>query len=71
MMAVLAVLLAVQLAGAGTGAAVSVSSDGWTITADKERAALKISRENLGTVLEEIRLNLRGHPRHRRSASVH
>jgi hypothetical protein len=58
--AVIGMLLAVQFGWAEGGAPVTVSSDGWTVTVEAEQATLSISRENLGTVLKEVQLNLGG-----------
>src|SRR3981081_1400160 len=35
-----------------------ISDQGWTITASRERGVLSLSQENLGPVLQNIRLNL-------------
>ena len=47
-------------ASAETGNPVSVSSDGWTVTADPEQGVLSIAHAKLGTVLKDVRLNLQG-----------
>jgi hypothetical protein len=39
---------------------VTLTSDGWTITADSAQATLSISHEKLGTVMKDVRLNLKG-----------
>jgi len=53
-------VLAVQVGWADPGTRLTVSSEGWTVTAEGEQRALTISREGLGTVLKDVRLNLRG-----------
>lgn len=50
------VLLAQTAKGADP---VTLTSDGWTITADSAQATLSISHEKLGTVMKNIRLSLR------------
>ena len=44
---------------------VSISSDGWTLTADGEQGVLGIAYEKLGTVLKDVRLNLQAEGRRR------
>jgi len=53
-------VLAIQVGWADAGTPVTVSSEGWTVTADGDQGVLSLSRENLGTILKEVRLNLRG-----------
>jgi hypothetical protein len=36
---------------------VSISSNGWTVTANPERSVLTIAHDQLGTVLEDVRLD--------------
>lgn len=57
---IIGLVLAVQLAWAEDGNPLSVSSDGWTVVAEAETGVLTISREGLGTVLKDVRVNLRG-----------
>ena len=45
---------------AEAGPPVAVTQDGWTVTADGERGLLTVSYDRLGTVLQNVRLNLRG-----------
>jgi hypothetical protein len=59
-LAVIGMLLVVQLDWAKAGTPVTVSSEGWTITAEGESRVITISRDGLGTVLKDVRLNLRG-----------
>jgi len=53
-------VLAVQVGWADAGTPVTVSSEGWTVTGDGQQGVISISYENLGTVLKNVRLNLRG-----------
>jgi hypothetical protein len=39
---------------------VTVTSEGWSVSLDEEQRTFSISHENLGTVLKDVRLNLRG-----------
>jgi Melibiase/Alpha galactosidase C-terminal beta sandwich domain len=39
---------------------VAIRSQGWTVTADPERSVLGVSQENLGVVLQDVRINLEG-----------
>jgi len=43
-----------------TGRLVSVTSEGWTVTADGTLGVLTITHDNLGTILQDVRLGLRG-----------
>jgi hypothetical protein len=36
----------------------AISTQGWTITADQGRGVLSISQQNLGLVLQDVRINL-------------
>ena len=51
---------AAATASARPGGPVSVSSNGWTVTADADQGVLSVAHENLGTVLKNVRLNLQG-----------
>jgi hypothetical protein len=53
-------VLAVQVGWADAGTPVTVSSDGWTVSGDGQQGVISITYENLGTVLKDVRLNLRG-----------
>lgn len=53
-------VLAVQVGWADAGTPVTVSSEGWTVSGDGQQGVISISYENLGTVLKDVRLNLRG-----------
>ena len=53
-------VLAVQAGSAKAGTPVTVSSEGWTVTGDGQQGVIRITYENLGTVLNNVRLNLRG-----------
>ena len=53
-------VLAVQVGWADAGTPVTVSSEGWTVNGDGQQRVISISYENLGTVLKDVRLNLRG-----------
>jgi hypothetical protein len=47
--------------GAGKAASlVTVTRAGWTVTADGDQGLLSVGREDLGTVLQGVRLNLQG-----------
>ena len=43
---------------AHAAAPLAISSQGWTITADRERSVLSISQQDLGLVLRDVRINL-------------
>jgi len=53
-------VLAVQVGWADAGTPVTVSSEGWTVNGDGQQRIISISYENLGTILKDVRLNLRG-----------
>jgi hypothetical protein len=53
-------VLAVQVGWADAGTPVTVSSEGWTVSGDGQQGVISITYENLGTVLKDVRLNLRG-----------
>ena len=57
---VIGLVLAVQLGWAEAGNPLTVSSEGWTVTADGQQGVISVTYENLGTVLKDVRLNLRG-----------
>ena len=57
---IIGMLLVASVARAQPGTPITVSSAGWTVTADGDQGVLTVSRENLGTILQEVRLNLRG-----------
>lgn len=44
---------------AQTASPVSITSDGWTVTADAARSTLIIAHDKLRTILEDVRLNLK------------
>jgi hypothetical protein len=48
----------VAAGGAKATNSVTVSGEGWTITADGKEGVLTISYDNLGTVMDQVRLNL-------------
>ena len=52
--------MAVGSGWAQAGNQVSVTQDGWTVSADGEHGKLTVTHETLGTVLEDVRLNLQG-----------
>src|SRR5215469_7795064 len=56
----LAVVLSVAGQQGQAGTPVSVTADGWTVTADAETGLLSIMHDNLGTVMEKVQLNLQG-----------
>ena len=56
--AVILILLTVGAAWAEAKSPASVASEGWTITADVETGVLKIAHDKLGTVMQQVRLNL-------------
>lgn len=57
----LMVLLSSVSAGwAQTGISISVTGNGWTLTADAEQGVINIAHDNLGTVMKDVRLNLQG-----------
>ena len=62
-LAIIAFILSVHLALPASGAPVTQSSNGWTVTADGEHGVLTVSRDGLGTVLNEVHLNLEGEHR--------
>ncbi|HXY40066.1 MAG TPA: alpha-galactosidase [Vicinamibacteria bacterium] len=56
-----AIALALTLAAAGRSAAqppVSLSQDGWTLSADPDQGLLAVAHEKLGTLLRSARLNV-------------
>ena len=55
---VIIILMAVGAAWAETKNVVSVASEGWTITVDGEKGVLNIAHDKLGTVMQQVRLNL-------------
>ncbi len=55
---IISILMAVGSGWAQAGNQVSVTHDGWTVTADGEQGKLTVTHESLGTVLEDVRLNL-------------
>ena len=57
---VIGLVLAVQLGWAEAGNPLTVSSEGWTVTGDGQQGVISVTYENLGTVLKDVRLNLRG-----------
>jgi hypothetical protein len=59
-LAAIGMLVAAQLGRAQAASFTSMSSNGWTIAVDTEQATLSISRRNLGTILKDVRLNMRG-----------
>jgi Melibiase/Alpha galactosidase C-terminal beta sandwich domain len=52
--------VAISAAPVKVSGQVTVISEGWTVTADGDKGLLSVSREDLGTVLQGVRLNLRG-----------
>ena len=58
-------VLTVAGGAAGAGAPLTVTHAGWTVTADGERGVLTVSHERLATVLQNVRLSLRGAARPR------
>ncbi len=38
---------------------ITLSSKGWVVTADPDQAVLSVSHEGLGTILQQVRLNMR------------
>jgi hypothetical protein len=64
-MASLCSIAAVLLLGLGSAqadaqATVTINAQGWSISADPGRSSLSISHESLGTILQDVRLNLEG-----------
>ena len=57
---VLGVLLVVAVNWAKASDPVTVHSAGWTVSADSKQSVLTIEHDGLGTVLQQVRLNLRG-----------
>lgn len=56
----ISVVLTVAEGSAEVGTPVTVTSEGWTVTADGEQGVLSITRDNLGTLMKGVRLNLQG-----------
>ena len=52
------IVLSITSGWAQTGNPVSITSNGWTVTADVGQAVLTIKSDKLGTVLQDVRLNL-------------
>src|SRR5271156_4391313 len=48
----------VGASNAGAAAPLAIHSQGWTITADQERSVLSISQQELGIVLQDVRINI-------------
>ena len=59
-LAIMGIVLAMHGAWAEAGTRLSVSSEGWTVSAEDKPEVLTISHERLGTVLQQVRLYLRG-----------
>ncbi|HZR58870.1 MAG TPA: alpha-galactosidase [Terriglobales bacterium] len=57
---VLVILVMVVSHNATAEAPVTISSQGWTITANPREGMLTISQKTLGTVLQDVRINLQG-----------
>jgi len=57
---VIGLFLTAQIGWTQVGNPLTVSSDGWTITADGQQGVISVTYENLGTILKDVRLNLRG-----------
>jgi len=55
---IIAFILTAQAAWAASDAPVTQSSNGWTVTADGEHGVLAVGRDGLGTILDEVHLNL-------------
>jgi hypothetical protein len=53
------IVLGLISAWAQAGHPVSLTHDGWTVTADTSRSALTVSHDKLGTVLEDVQLKLK------------
>ncbi len=51
--------LTVAAGGVKAANLVTATSDGWSVTVDQQRHTLRISHEGLGTVLDDVRLELR------------
>jgi hypothetical protein len=58
--AVFAVVLSAGAPPALAETPISLSGEGWTVTADGEKGVLSITHENLGTVINDVQLNLQG-----------
>ena len=56
----IAFLLSVSAGWTQTANSISVSGDGWMLTADAEQGVLSIAHDNLGTMMKDVRLNLQG-----------
>ncbi len=60
----ISLVIALGLAAGGvlaqTGNSVSLTQDGWTVSAKGEQGVLSISYDRLGTILQGVQLNLRG-----------
>ncbi|MGH9396932.1 MAG: hypothetical protein ACRD18_08805 [Terriglobia bacterium] len=54
------IVLTIMVGLGARAAPVKVSSGGWIVTAAPEAGVLSISRGDVGTILKEVRLNLRG-----------
>jgi hypothetical protein len=58
--AIIGFILTMQLAWTAPGPQVTVSSNGWTVTAEPSQGVLSVSRDGLGAILNQVRLNLQG-----------
>jgi hypothetical protein len=56
----ISVLFAAAAASTEAGDPLAVAHDGWSVKADAERGLLTIAHDRLGTVVENVRLNLQG-----------
>ncbi|MGA2077563.1 MAG: alpha-galactosidase [Terriglobia bacterium] len=58
--AIIAFILTAQAAWAASAVPVTLSRNGWTVTADGDHGVLTVRRDGLGTVLNEVHLNMQG-----------
>jgi len=61
---VVSVLMMVAGSSAKADEPVVIASLGWSVTADRERGVLSIAQENLGLVLQDVRINVQNDDEH-------
>ncbi|MGD0009958.1 MAG: alpha-galactosidase [Terriglobia bacterium] len=59
-LAIAGMLLILPAVRAELGGPITLSGNGWTVTADSKQEVLSVGHEGLGVVLQKVRLNLRG-----------
>ncbi len=57
---VISIVLTVAAGLAETQNPLTITSEGWTVTADGDHSVLSITHDNLGTLMKDVRLSLQG-----------